>query len=132
MNKSIESQLKQGVVFTGTHPKTCKIWRSNCRHYKIQFKSGKVCRIPLSIALECIFLYDALPLVPVTPKTALQALWDALKVKIEACYTALTLIPKVFTNWIKRTIEEDKVYARLESLRAYQQRLVKVKRKVEG
>lgn len=132
MNKSIESQLKQGVVFSGSDPVGVKIWRSNCRHYKIQFTGRKVYRISLTMALECINLYDAIPTPPITPKTALQSLYDALKAKIEACYKALQLLPKVYQNWIKRTFEEGKVWARLESLLAYKQALVRLKHRIEG
>lgn len=138
--QSIITQLQNGVVFKSTVSDKDKkngfacvtVWRSKCRHYKVLFTGGKVERVGLVEAIDCIGLYSALPVLPVTPKTALQALYDALKVKINACYKALQLLPKVYTSWIKRTLEEDKVYTRLAGLLQYNSDLYRVKRKIEG
>lgn len=60
-------------------------------------------------------------------KNALQTLWDSVKRKINACYTALSLLSKLYKDKSKRYAKENPVWIRLSGLLAYQAKLLNLK-----
>lgn len=130
--------LQSGVVFTGTNHfgLIIKVWRSKCRHYKIKREGQLVERVTKDRAQQEIVFsglepIKAIPTLPtgVTPKNALQALWEALKVKIEACYKALSILPKLYKDKATRYTKENSIWVRLSSLSAYKANLLNLKYK---